>query len=112
MSDDNDYRGSSDLFTPVGGEVSGGDISGSDGLSKNANRAFAWFIAGIVASIIVSILLMLVTFLFGASFNFRNGFESGGSPVIFVIALLLSVGVGFATAGAVYESWIGCPGTN
>jgi len=103
------YRGAGPFFTPTNPNVSGGDATGGDALSQNANRAFAWFIAGIVASIIVSILLMLVTFLFGINFSFRNGLQTEGSPVLLVVTLLLSVGIGFATGGAVYESWVGCP---
>lgn len=100
----------SDLFTPINEGVSGGNIDGGDGLSKNANRAFAWFIAGLVASIIVYILLMIVTFVFGINFNFKSGKATGSSPAVLVGVLLLSLGVGFATAGTVYENWVGCSG--
>jgi hypothetical protein len=106
---DNDYNDASDLFTTVK-STTGGDIEGGNAFSKNANRALGWFIAGIVASIIVSILLMLVAFVFGLNFNVRSGQSSGGSVVLIGGALLLSLGVGFATAGSVYESWVGCSG--
>ena len=97
----------SDLFTPTGDA----GISGGDALSKNANRAFAWFIAGIVASVIVSLLLLIVTMVFGLTPDMSNGFKLNTNNAAIAVAGLLSLGIGFAVGGAVYESWVGCPGT-
>jgi hypothetical protein len=82
--------------------------SGGDGITKNANRAFAWFIAGIVASIIVSILMMIIGLVVGFSID-SHGLKTNGSVLPIFLAALLSVGIAFATAGAVYESFVGCP---
>ena len=70
--------------------------------------AFAWFVAGIVASIIVSILMMIIGFIVGFSID-SHGLKTNGSMLPIFLAALLSVGIGFATAGAVYESFVGCP---
>ena len=99
MSDPN-----SGLITPLKDE----GVSGGDGLTKNASRAFAWFVAGIVASIIVSILMLIIGMVVGFSVD-HQGLKTNGSMLPVFLALLLSVGVAFATAGAVYESFVGCP---
>jgi hypothetical protein len=39
----------------------------------------------------------------------EKGLKTNGSMLPVFLALLLSVGVAFATAGAVYESFVGCP---
>lgn len=82
--------------------------SGGDGLTKNANRAFAWFVAGIVASIIVSILMMIIGLVVGFSIGV-DGVKINGSAILLFMAGLISVGIAFACAGAVYESFVGCP---
>lgn len=93
----------SDLIVDLKSTVkSGGD------LARNANRAFAWFVAGIVASIIVYILMMIIAFVVGFSID-SGGLNVKGSMVPIVLAAILSVGVAFATAGAVYECFVGCP---
>ena len=119
---DGGYDNASDLFVTmpgttkaggtyggmIGGVAYGGDAYGGDGsLEKNANRAFGWFIAAIVASVIVSIILMLVAFVFGIKIDLLQ-MRSNASHSTLVIIALLSVGIGFATAGSVYESWVGC----
>ena len=91
----------SGLITPLE------SVSGGDGLTKNASRAFAWFVAGIVASIIVSILMLIIGMVVGFSID-QKGLKTNGSMLPVFLALLLSVGVGFATAGAVYECFVGC----
>lgn len=93
----------SGLITPIkDSSVSGGD------LTKNASRAFAWFVASIVASIVVSILMLIIGMIVGFSID-AEGLKSNGSMLPVFLALLLSIGAAFATAGAVYESFVGCP---
>lgn len=131
------WVGGSDLFkqldtTPQTGGYSGGYDSGAnnyetakfspenysggfdggfgmDTLTNNANRAFAWFIAGIVASVIVAIVFMLIALVLGFGFNVSpQSATAFGSPMTLVAAGVVSVGVGFAVAGSVYEGWVGC----
>ncbi len=90
-----------DLQSP-GPKAEGGDFT------KNATRAFAWFVAGIVASIIVSILMMIIGFVVGFSID-SGGLSVKGSVVPVALAAILAVGVAFASAGVVYESFVGCP---
>jgi hypothetical protein len=115
MSDE-DWRGGSAFFT-VGGNDSehgssdkyaGGNYTGGDGLSTNVNRAFAWFIAGIVASVIVSILLMIAAYLIGVGVDFKGDVKVNASPAVVLVTFILSAGIGFAIAGSVYEGWVGC----
>ncbi len=82
-------------------------VSGGDGFTKNANRAFAWFVAGIVASIIVTILMLILSLVIGFSIDATG--VKGSSTLLVFLACLFSVGVGFACGGAVYESFVGCP---
>lgn len=81
--------------------------SGGDGLTKNATRAFAWAIAGIVGSIVVSIVMLIIGLVLGFSVG-SDGVKGGSMQLVF-LAALISIGVGFACAGAVYESFVGCP---
>lgn len=96
--------------TPLAEVYDGGFDGGYHGgasLTTNVNRAFAWFIAGIVASVIISIILMLISVVFNIEFD--KGLKSKTSPIVLIVAFTLAVGVGFASAGSIYESWIGCP---
>jgi hypothetical protein len=102
---------------PESAKMGGGAFGGADGgdvWSTNANRAFAWFIAGIVGSVIVSIIFMIMSVVFGIGIgiDFKKGATSNVSPAVLIIAFVLSIGVGFAVAGSVYEGWVGCQGSS
>jgi hypothetical protein len=84
--------------------ISGGGFG--DSVGTNLNRAYAWFVAGIVASVIVSILLVIAMYVFGFAPNLSA--VLGHSPLKAGLVFIAALVIGFATAGSVYEGWVGC----
>lgn len=107
------WSAQSSLFENMPSTSMAQGASGGDVFSTNANRAFAWFIAGIVASVIVSIIFMIMAFVFGIGLDLKQGgLHASASPAVLIVAFILSLGVGFAVAGSVYEGWVGCTGVS